>query len=43
MRSNEHSKDRHGVWDTSKLPPQDSPLYKPLHSLVKGDEKVWRV
>lgn len=40
MRSNEHSKDRQGMWDTSKLPGPESPLHKPLVSLVKGDEKV---
>jgi hypothetical protein len=40
MRSNEHSKDRQGVWDVSKLPGPDSPLHHPLVSLVKGDEKV---
>jgi hypothetical protein len=40
MRSNEHSKDRQGSWDVSKLPGPDSPLHKPLVSLVKGDEKV---
>jgi hypothetical protein len=40
MRSNEHSKDRQGIWDTSKLPGPESTLHKPLLSLVKGDEKV---
>jgi hypothetical protein len=40
MRSNQHSKDRQGRWDLSKLPGPDSPLHKPLVSLVKGDEKV---
>lgn len=40
MRSNEHSKDRQGVWDVSKLPGPDSPLHHPLVSLVKGDEKA---
>lgn len=40
MRSNQHSKERSGTWDVSKLPGPDSPLHKPLVSLVKGDEKV---
>lgn len=40
MRSNQHSKERQGVWDVSKLPGPDSPLHKPLVSLVQGDEKV---
>lgn len=40
MRSNQHSNERAGQWDLSKLPGPDSPLHKPLVSLVKGDEKV---
>jgi len=40
MRSNQHSNERQGVWDLSKLPGPDSPLHNPLVSLVKGDEKV---
>lgn len=40
MRSNQHSNERQGVWDLSKLPGPDSPLHNPLVSLVKGDEKA---
>jgi phosphoglucan, water dikinase len=33
MRSNQHSRERSGVWDTSKVPGHPHPL----HSLVVGD------
>lgn len=36
MRSNQHSKERSGKWDTSGLPPAPHPL----HELVVGDEKA---
>eukprot|EP00879_Flechtneria_rotunda_P026126 GHRR01027827.1.p1 GENE.GHRR01027827.1~~GHRR01027827.1.p1 ORF type:complete len:138 (-),score=46.25 GHRR01027827.1:596-1009(-) len=36
MRSNAHSRDRSGKWDTSQLPPAPHPL----HELVVGDEKA---
>uniref|UniRef100_A0A383WH22 CBM20 domain-containing protein n=1 Tax=Tetradesmus obliquus TaxID=3088 RepID=A0A383WH22_TETOB len=34
MRSNQHSRERNGVWDTSGLPPAPHPL----QTLVRGDE-----
>ncbi|KAF6253313.1 pyruvate phosphate dikinase [Scenedesmus sp. NREL 46B-D3] len=36
MRSNQHSNERNGKWDTSGLPPAPHPL----QTLVRGDEKA---
>lgn len=36
MRSNQHSKERSGKWDTSGLPPAPHPL----RDLVVGDEQA---
>lgn len=36
MRSNQHSRERSGVWDVSGLPPAPHPLV----SIVKGDEEA---